>query len=374
MLEFAIIYYSVALLNAFYFLIGKRNDIIAFLSCAFYILFVIGKRYDGSFIAWDLGNYQVSYGNMAEYQTAEIGYKYLCIFANAFKLKFETFYMILASSYLTAIFLFVKRIGGNLHLVVFAAMLYFVLVHFDQLRNQTAFALMLFIVFPLNSQLTQRQKILSIIGVFFSSIFHISFVLYTIPLVLSFVCRKKNAWFFFAVMIFLLIIVKATSSIGILDSVLQDFISSNDYTSQRYEKYTESNANLSFLAPLSIYLVLLCALLYWNKYVMKSGIIISKKRYVDCEMFVKFILFSSIFVLLTTVNSVMYRYVRDITFIMIMYLGINSTGKLSKLKDRFVIFSATTAVCIGWFVFDIFLKGYWLDYLSNFFTNEIFEL
>lgn len=374
MFELAILYFGIALINALYFLSGKKNNVVALLSCAFYILFVIGKRYDGSFIAWDLGNYQVSYSDWADKQTVEIGYKFLCIFANSFKLQFETFYMLLAATYLTAIFYFTKKIGGNLHLVLVAVMLYFVLVHFDQLRNQCAFAIMLMMVFPISGQFNKKRIITAYGGLLLASLFHISFIFYFLPLFMCFRYKTKTAWIFLATMIVLVILVKATSSIGVLDTIIQNFIASSDYTSERYEKYTESNANLSFLAPLSIYTVLLCALIYWNKYIIHNKYSRPLKKNVDSDLIVNFLLFASVFVLLTTVNSVMYRYVRDVSFLIIIYLGINSAGKLSLFKNRLVIFSATIAVCVGWFVFDIFLKGYWLDYLTHFFINDIIEL
>lgn len=371
MVTLAPIYFGIVLLNALVFLSGKKNDAIALLSCVFYILFVIGKRYDGSFIAWDLGNYEASYGNMVGFETLEIGYKGLCLFANSLGLSFYSFYMILASTYLMVIFLFVRRIGGNLHLIIMACMLYFVLIHFDQLRNQCAFAALLLTVFPISQQFNKKRIILVFIGLAFASIFHISFVLYAIPLFFAFKLDARRAKIFLWIMIALIIVIKATSSLGFVDSIIQDFISSSEYTSDRYEKYTESNANLSFFAPLSIYLVLLVTLLYWNNKIIHKCLSSPLKMNVDTDIFLRFFLFGSLFVLLTTVNSVMYRYPRDLSFLAMMYLGIGTVGKLSRFKDRLVVFSGAFAACIGWFIFDIFLKGYWLDYLTHFFVNDI---
>lgn len=370
MVELAVVYFGIVLLNAILFLVGRKSNIVAVLSCIFYILFVIGKRYDGSFIAWDLGNYEASYGEMAGFQTLEIGYKGLCLLANSFHLSFESFYMILASSYLMVIFLFVRKIGGNLHLVIIACMLYFVLCHFDQLRNQCAFAALLLLVFPISQEFKRKQIVISFVGVIIASLFHISFLLYAIPLFLAFKLDHRKAKGFLMTMLALIVLIKATSSLGIVDSIIQDFISSSEYTADRYGKYTESNANLSFIASVAIYLVLLYSLAYWNKNVVHKQNCILKHN-VDSDLFLRFFLFGSFFVLLTSVNSVLYRYPRDLSFLTMMYLGIGSVGKFSHLKDRLVIFSGTFAACVGWFIFDILLKGYWLDYLAHFFINDI---
>lgn len=371
MVELAIVYFGIVLINALLFIVGKKNDVVAILSCVFYILFVIGKRYDGSFIAWDLGNYEASYGEMRGYQTLEIGYKGLCLLANSIHLSFESFYMILASSYLMAIFIFVRKIGGNLHLVIMACMLYFVLIHFDQLRNQCAFASLLLLVFPINERYKRKKILITGFGIAIASLFHISFVLYAIPLFLAYKFDSKTAKKFVVVTIVLIFVIKVTSSLGFVDSIIQNFISSSEYTSDRYGKYTESNANLSFFASLAIYLVLLYSLLYWNKNIIHNNKYCVLKPNIDTDLFVRFFMFGSFFVLLTTVNSVMYRYPRDLSLLTMMYLGILSTGKGSYFKNRMVVYSGTFAACLGWFIFDIVLKGYWLDFLTHFFVNDI---
>lgn len=367
------IYFGLILLNIFIYITGKEIKAVSYPSALFLILFAMGKKYDGSMIGYDYTNYQHKYENILDYNTAEIGYKFTNLIGNSFGLPYEVFYMIFISTLLILIFVAVIRIGGNIHFVVSAYLLYFVLVTIDLQRNQFALAILLITIFPLVSEKIKSIRRV-ILGIIAASLFHISFAMYIVPFLLAYRYPIKKAWNFLIAMLVLIFVLKITSSASLLEPILSYFTSSNDYASERYEKYFAHTANLSFFAPLAIYMVLIGSLVYWRKKIVEKPIFKPNRIRIEADYIMRFMLYSSMFVTLTTMNAIMYRYVRDVSFIGIIYLSIYSKVKYSSINSRMLLTLSMVAMSIGWFIFDIVIKGYWIDYLSHFFNNDILNI
>ncbi len=367
------IYFGLVLLNILIYISGREIKVISYPSAIFLILFAMGKKYDGSMIGYDYTNYQHTYENIVDYNTAEIGYKYANLIGNAFGIPYEAFYMFFISTLLILIFIAVIRIGGNIHFVVSAYLLYFVLVTIDLQRNQFALAVLLITIFPLVTNKI-KSKIKVIVGIIAAFMFHISFFMYIVPFILTYRYTIKKAWNFLIAMFGLTFILKVTSSASLLEPILSYFTSLNEYASERFEKYFVHTANLSFFASLVIYTVLISSLVYWRNKIVGNIIFESSRIRVEADYILRFILFSSMFVTLTTMNAIMYRYVRDVCFIGIIYMSTCSNNKYSSMNSRILLSLSMFVMCIGWFIFDIVIKGYWIDYLGNFFNNDILNI
>ena len=197
-------------------------------------------------------------------------------------------------------------------------------------------------------------------GIIAASLFHISFAMYIVPFLLAYRYPIKKAWNFLIAMLVLIFVLKITSSASLLEPILSYFTSSNDYAAERYEKYFVHTANLSFFAPLAVYMVLIGSLVYWRKNIIEKPILNTNRIQVE--------------VTLTTMNAIMYRYVRDISFIGIIYLSVYSKANYSSINSRMLLSLSMVAMSIGWFIFDIIIKGYWIDYLEHFFNNDILSI
>lgn len=371
MMEISFLYYSIIVINALVFLSGRKVKLIYIPSAIFLILFVMGKRFNDNFIAYDLRVYQRGYEDVANYFTFEVGFKLLDIVGNAFGLNFEQFYMILVACTMTTILVAVKKIGGNVHLFIMSWLIYFVLISMDQLRNQLALAIMMVAMLPFfsNNQKSLRNELI-VVGI--ATLFHISFILFVIPLILTY---KKNMdfgikWIIICVILYFGMML--TSAYDVLHSLINSFVTSFENTS-KYEEYTSSHTSLSSLYSFGIYLIVLIGLyLHRRKNTHNKG---PKFHYAyeNINMFLLFCIFSSMLLSFLLVNAAFYRYIRDLSFICIAYLGINSTQKSTSFIYRLQTLAFTLLISIGWFVFDIIIKGYSYDYNRFFFDNEIIK-
>lgn len=368
-MELSFIYYSILLLNAVVFLTGKKFKLISIPSALFLILFVMGKRFDNSFIAYDLDNYQLRYENTTGFGTLELGYDLINNIGIFFGLSFEQFYMILVAITMIAIFIAVIRIGGNLHLFIVSWMIYFVLISMDQLRNQSALAVMMISVLPFitNKEKKLRKEILFLV---IASLFHVSFFLFLIPLLLTYKGGEKFAkkWFIGSICVFFVLM--ATSSISVIDSILS-YLAGSSQNAEKYEGYVGSRTVMSSLGLLGFYLFTLFSLYFARRHNNAYRGLSHRFSYENIDKFYTFMLYSSCLLIFLLVNSAFYRIPRDLSFIAIAYYGLNTTVKTSNLTYRLLILSTVVMISIGWFIFDIVIKEYIVDYYLHFFDNVI---
>ena len=359
-----IIYWSIVLINIIAYLTGKNIKLVSIPSAIFLMLFVMGKRYNGiSRIGADYYNYDYHYEHLDEYDTIEVGYKFINQVGNYFGLPFETFYMIVTASIIVLLLLSVIRLSSNAHLFLVAYLVYFDMVTIDLIRNQCAIALLMLLVF---SFLYKRRNFLP--GLLLVCTFHISFFLYLIPFYLTKFKTTLNAKKWLRIILIIFIAVAALGSISFIKPLINyilSFIPSGD----KYEAYLETNARFSFLLPVFMYFIQLSGIKYWKKNCIDKYNDNKKKFYAD--YIYRFILFCSFFIIFPLINVHLYRYVRDVTLIGIIFMGINTTGKYSNFNKRFVVLSYTLAITLGWFFFDVIAKGYIVDYVSDFYINVI---
>lgn len=365
------LYYSIIVINAFAFLSGKKIKLISIPSAVFLILFVMGKRFEDNFIAYDLRNYQRAFEDVANFNTLELGYKSLNVIGNAIGLTFEQFYMIVVALTMTTMLLAVKRIGGNLHLFIMSWLIYFVLISMDQLRNQAALAIMMIAMLPfMSSKKKSLRWEMIVIGI--ATLFHVSFIIFLIPLYLTY---KKDfsfamKWIFACLLIYFGLMV--TSASQVLNSIINSFVVAFENT-DKYEGYVSSHTSLSSLFSLGIYVISLLGLyLHMERNKIFMG---EKNKYVyeNIRMFFMFLVFSSILLSFLLVNAAFYRYIRDLSFITIAYIGINSNMKRTTFPKRLLTLSVTLLISCGWLFFDIVIKGYIFDYTHYFFNNTILK-
>ncbi len=370
-MELPYIYYGLIFLNAIVFLSGKKSKLISIPSAIFLILFVMGKRFNDSFIAYDLRNYEIRYGEVKDFNTLEVGYKFLNYVGNSIGLSFDQFYMLLVAIIMITIFIAVKKIGGNIHLFLVSWYLYFVLISMDQLRNQSALSLMMLTMLPFftTKERSLRHEFIMLAVV---SLFHFSFILYAIPLYLSYKYKKAFALKWFATSMVFFLVLTATSSTSMMESILS-MLSTSSEEAGKYERYVGTHTSLSSIGSLCIYLLSLATVFIVSKKNKLLTGIENKYQSENLNRFFIFMLFSSCLLFFLIVNATFYRIPRDLSFISIAYLGINTTLKKSTMSYRMLILSSTLVISAGWFLFDIIAKDYLLDYYFFFFDNAIFK-
>lgn len=359
------LYWSLVLLNIIAFLIGRNVKWLSAISSLFLILFVMGKRPSGDVaIGRDYGNYELMYNYIQSYSLVDMGYKYINIVGHWFSLSFENFYMVVVALIILILILSVIRIGGNLHLFIVSYLIYFDMITIDLIRNQCAIALFTLFVFT-----TYYKNRRFWPGWLLASTFHVSFYLYLVPLYLSKKKSIKLAKQFLFFVLSLCTILFLTGTVDVIKPFITLLLSVSDSASQRYSEYLGVNARFSFLLPFFVYFVLLMALIYWKK--LNERLTNDPRILFYCNYIYKFSLFCSIFLVLTFLNLHLYRYIRDLTLLGIMFMGINTTREYMNIGKRSAILAFTLIICFSWFYFDVIVKGYFFDYASTFYINEI---
>lgn len=350
-------YIAILLINVLFFSSGKKNKFVMFVSYLFILLFVMGKRYDGSKIAWDLGNYIERFDNYLYIEDlAEGGYWLLTYLAHLVGLSFESFYMIVTFIIVTGVFYTAYKIGKNIHGVAIAYLIYFILCPMDQLRNQLALVILLFL-FPLSERNDFKIIIKEVALILFSSLFHFTFILYLIPYVLTKLKNKKLTIVFPYFAVLLTLATLFLGKVSFISELLQYLEGMNAYTAERYAKYSDTTTSLSFLAPLFIYVILVYGMNVWQK---------TTDKRLNPSLSYSFCVYAGLFLPLLLVNATMYRMIRDVTL-----LGIIHLNYVHDKTKRFLYLAIIIGISVGWFIFDIILKGYYDDYISNFFNNAI---
>lgn len=359
-----IIYYLIIVINSICFLSKRKSTIIIVISSIFIILFVMGKRYNGSAISYDLGNYALAYDNPTSIQ--DFGFKALCMLSKKAGLTFENFYMATTCICLIIQFSFVSRVNGNFHLFVIAYMLYFILCPIDQMRNMCAFSVFLQL-FPIQRRNKTLEIIRTICIVLLSSCFHLSFILFLIPLLSIEINNKRKVSIAFLVTMLLLIILFFFSkNVSIIQDLSRYFITLflGD-TGDKYLEYTNTITKFGFFIPICIYSFLIIEL---KEIYDKTDSTTNTKT--GFTKFFRFSIFSCCFYPLLLLNVATYRFFRDLSLIGIVYLS-SQIKNLQNKNSRIKILLSVVIISLSWFAFDIIIKGYWKDYVDYFFLNEI---
>lgn len=367
------IYYCLLIVNILLFFSRYKSSTIIRITVVFIIIFVAGKRFDGSYIAYDLVNYGREYTNGIE--SSAIGFTFLQNMGKALGLSFESFYMILSIAYVSLIMYSIKKLEGDFHLILSVYMIYFILLPMNQMKDQIAFAIFMFI-FPSLLKEEKNGSIKYFIGVLIAYLFHPSFIFYELFLLTK---SKNNKWilkcisFLFVSCCGLAIIANKQYLVGqILYSFIEQFSIEG-----RYEKYIETMSHYAPLLFIVVYLLLLGLTYYWFGAIKKKESILpySQYLYADYSIQNQILMISislSVFIPPLLLSMTFYRFIRDALFIIIVIISSNPKGIIFERKEKIIIGMYVICISLLLFIYDIPLKGYWQDYLSSFFNNAIF--
>ena len=369
-----IVYYAFIIINSLIYVYKKESKFFGYISMIFVILFVAGKRYDGSAISYDLYNYIVRYTNAENLTNVEYGFKFINTLALRLGLSFESFYVCLTVICLILIFRTVIKLNGNVHLFCVGYMIYFILCPIDQLRNLCAFTCF-FTAFPLINEKRKKHRIWLLTHIVAAGAFHITYLLYSIFLIVDISSIKKNYKPIFKMMLFTTIFVVATNTVSAVSNLVAKFLAFFMYLGDRYTRYTLTQVALGFLAPIAIATFAGFALYRWRHiHGIHSQDTSNNSEAIlitNANTITNILLVSSCFFPLLLLNATSYRFIRDITLIVVAWLGVNSNEINITIKNRVEILMYVCGISIGWFIFDIVIKGYWIDYSEHFFKNVV---
>jgi hypothetical protein len=362
----ATIYFTFIFINLILYLLKRDNIWFGVLSIIFISLFASGRRYDGSFISYDLRNYERVFYDPTS--ISSIGYKWLNQLGASVGLEFETFYAIVVVACICLIFYFIRKNDGNIHLCLVPYMIYFVIIDTIQIRNLIALTLLIFTI-PFLLKIDVKSKAKYIIGIIASALFHKAFYLY---LILYFVNPKKRNNIVKIIAFFFIVF----SMVSFIDTTIFTNIISNSIdffgeSGEEYSIYTETRTGLGFLAPVSIHIILFISSMYYRNKVTKLSKSENSIILPWANLIVNINLLCFCFYPFFILNTTPYRLVRNISFFTIIVFS-QGERKFNK-QSRMVLFATIMCITIGWFVFDIIVKGYWQDYIGHYFINEIFN-
>ena len=359
MIEF--FYFALIIINILIPLVGKKSKIIIVISLLFILLFVMNKKYLGGFIAYDLNNYSLRYSrDYFLFNASEVLFSLLMMAFKTAGCSFEEFYMFIVAFSLFLVFIGVLRLNGNFHVFVFTFLIYFVLLPIDQLRNFLAFSLFLQGI-PFLFRQKKHDWIWFVVFVGLASLCHSSFIIYFLLLFVFSEYSKKMIAFFAIVSILLIIIFLLGGSRTMFGGLLNSVISFLGFE-ERYSDYTTTATRFSGLVPIAAILLLLITFnfVFFNT---------TKKNTKQSSIIFRIIIITFCFTPLVFLNSTMYRFVRDISLVLIIVLSGYFINKsfLMQPKNRIGSIITVASISILWFVFDIVIKGYYLDYMKYFF-------
>ena len=225
----------------------------------------------------------------------------------------------------------------------------------DQLRNQLALVFLLYGLFILVQQ-KAHFKIKYCICVLLASMFHASFIAYLIFLVGTWKNKKM--------------IVTLSVLFSLTFSLVTYFYGGSWLTSilslifdGKFYQYIDTRVGLGFVIPLLAHLISI----YLVHYCYKVGVA-NQLEASDIKMFQltrQIQLISCVFYPLLFMNVTMYRLNRNIAVFSILVAS--TLIKKSNKKQRLKITALIALIAIGYFIFDIVIKGYWQSYCDNFF-------
>jgi hypothetical protein len=160
------------------------------------------------------------------------------------------------------------------------------------------------------------------------------------------------------------------TSSDFLNSIVNSLVLASD-NAEKYSGYVGSHTKLSPLLIFGIYALSVFAVYLSyrrnKRFVGKSY----QFSYENIRMYVLFMLFACIILPSLLVDAAFYRFFRDLSFIGIAYMGLNTSYKTSSFLERSQVLFFSLLISGGWFTFDIIVKGYLVDYSLNFFNNTI---
>ena len=383
---------------------GNKNKVVSFASLVFILLFTAGIEYNGSVVGYDLRNYEIMYNNTSLISNYEWGFKAVNDLGNIIGLDFYQFRFWIIMITLFSIFVVVYRMKGNLNLVIVAYLLYFLGPLSGQIKNICAVAVFVHI-FPIPKSSSVRYTIKECLLIAVAASFHYSFYIYFVFLLINsrvLGSNKKNfyRWFFSIVTaytVFCIIFKRFSLFSSVFNIVFSLSDSLNDIYSSRYSTVT----GLSSMASVAILLLCAFGIIYWKKhffsipgniasgrnevllddYYKRTNISVNYrirfgiKKFIlsseDTECVLDMVLLSSIFFPLVVLNATFYRLIRDVTLIGIMHLSINCNKYKTNVQKRFFLMWIVIGICIGWFIFDVAIKGYSEEFFKNYFINSI---
>lgn len=372
------IYLLLIVINVLCVISGKKYKSVSVFSIVFIISFLVGVEYNESVVGYDLRNYEIMYNDTSLISSLEIGYKLVNIACNLVGLSFYQFHMILIIICFLLIFKHLYRINTNVHLIIVAYLLYFILPPTGQLRNLCA--LTVFIrIFPIVQDDTKEQIKKEFLIITCASLFHISFVMFYLIMLIHIKRKNKNKYYkiLFGIVVFITVASILLKRNKLFVELFKLVLKFGGDTGQIYvERYATTTTSMSPLASIVILLLLVYAINIWGK---KS----LNERYINCfydstklkiasESIKNIVFISACFLPLLILNATMYRFIRDISFVGIIHLGINCDGKI-KIKNRVRLLIMTILICMGWFIYDVIIKGYWTDFAISFFENSIWR-
>ena len=321
-----LLYFFIIILNAVSLLSGKKNILLSVFSFLFIVLFVIGKRFDGTTIMHDLESYERKYEFYEDLLNPfEFSFRIINTIGNNFGLSFEGFYMIVTAVIISLLFYTIIKLRLGLWGKI-----------------KIAFCLLL------------------------ASSFHASYLVFLLPFLAA---NERKFVHLKALSIFLTLAFVALfflKQVSFIQIMVMLFIADTEYLQERFGDYAESTTGFISLVPITIYVLLLLGLYFWKKRIISS---LGDKKMVDFSNYIfNVVLWSSSFLPLLLLNATFYRYTRDISLLGIICLGIGVSSQV-KRKTTYKLFALMITIPIGWFIFDVIIKGYWDEYSKHFFDT-----
>jgi len=351
---------------------SKNNvKILDYITAIFILIFVTGKRYVGGYIAYDLIHYEENYGLKDD--MFEVGFQFVRDIAISNGLSFNSFYMLLTGICLISIYCIIKKRHGNIHLFYVAYLIYYILIPIDQLKNLCAFTIFLYSLKWIKP-FKWAHIVMYVGGVLFASLFHPSYILYLL-LLLVYVKpvfnHTKAISLSFISLTALAVILGLQSMISSQLSLFMAVMNSYD----RYDKYFESISRNAPLAIITVFITVVFMMYYWRKHFVKKGINVNKSNLVtldEANIILAFVLLNGLFLPMLIMSMTTYRYIRDISLIAIIFCSVNA-NRNNNIRDKLMLLSFVIAISVGMFIYDIVLNGYWEDYKLYFFTNDFLK-
>lgn len=361
-----VLYFSLIILNACAFIKKKQSRCLSLVTGIFIVIFVVGKRFNGTKIAYDLINYERDYINLTK--SGSLGFDCLQDVARWFGLSFVDFYIVSSFTYTTLQFFAIKRYKSNYHLFFFVYLLYFILLPINQMKDQFAFSILLF-VFPLLLVDGVKSKCLFVFGVLFAVLFHPSYVFYLILLIPSLFRKRTSAFFAFSIAISLFLVLVIVLNLQSLIAQFLNAFTERFYISDRYVKYFETTSRFAPLAILCLFSLLLLLLNYCINSTDKTSAAKPNSPSFDKRKMLSVFAMASVSFPLLIMNMTAYRFIRDLSLIGIVIVGSSRFASAYSKKQRMMITVIVAMISIGFFIYDIPIKGYWNDFLEGFFEN-----
>ncbi|WP_303839865.1 EpsG family protein [Selenomonas ruminantium] len=385
-----ILYFVLVAFNIVAVISGNRNNILALISFAFIMLFISGIQYNGTVVGYDLRNYELLYDDTELINKFEFGFKFINDIGNNIGLNFEQFRFALIFVCALAIIRVACQMNANLNLLIVAYLMYFIMPASVQLKNLCAITVFLQI-FPIPNKITKLFFLKAFSLIMIAASIHFSFWGYIIFIFAFSKLHKVKKIYkvvFYVMLVITVILVLLRVDLifapifNIITLALGD---ASDVYAKRYDTVT----GMSSLVSVSLLVFSMLAIKFWRKSIYKVSstikndckkILVSRKSmpvflerlrpfHFNLECIYNCVLLSSLFFPLLIVNATFYRLIRDVTLVVIFHLASNCNNRSMSVNKRMIILLFVLGICVGWFAFDIIIKGYTDEFFSNYFID-----